>query len=99
MKIEIYGIDETDFRCGGCIEAKRILKACNLEFDFLKALTRNENDFPTYNLDVIDQLQKRGKFPTRSIQYPVIFIDDHIVRLKNLKIFLEDAGIDTSEVD
>lgn len=99
MVIEIYGIDETDFRCGGCIETKRILDSISAPYDFYKVVTKDENDFPTYNFDRLDELQKRGKFPTRAIRYPVIFIDDKIVRLKNLKTTLIDMGYDQSLFD
>lgn len=94
MKAEIYGVDESDFRCGGCIAAKRLFGEAGIEFEFHKVVTRGEDDFPVYNTDLIDSLVKRAKFPNRQIMYPVVFIDDNIVRIKNLQSMLYEMGYD-----
>lgn len=43
MKAEIYGVDESDFRCGGCIAAKRLFSEAGIEFEFHKVVTRGED--------------------------------------------------------
>ena len=94
MKAEIYGVDETDFRCAGCLAAKKLFTEAGIEFEFNKVLTRGPDDFPVYNLETIDSLVKRAKFPNRQIVYPVVFIDDTIVRIKNLQATLYEMGYD-----
>lgn len=94
MRAEIYGVDEVDFRCAGCMAAKKLFTEAGIEFEFHKALVRNSDNFPEYNLDIIDSLVKRAKFGSRQITYPVIFIDDKIVRIKNLQSTLYELGYD-----
>lgn len=94
MKIEIYGVEADDYRCGGCITAKKLFEDVGLAYEFKRVLTRGADNFPEYDIELIDELVKRAKFPNRQISYPVIFIDDSIVRLKNLRDFLYDKGFD-----
>lgn len=94
MIVDIYGVDEEDFRCGGCITAKRLFDEAGIDFTFHKVLSRDENSFPKYDLAVIDDLVKRAKFPNRQITYPVIFINDEIIRVKNLQLHLYELGYD-----
>lgn len=94
MKAEIYGVDESDFRCGGCMTAKKLFTEAGIEFKFNKVLVRGQDDFPEYNIEIIDALVKRAKFPNRQITYPIIFIDDKIVRIKNLQSTLYELGYD-----
>lgn len=98
MKIDIYGVDEIDFRCGGCITAKRLFKEAGLDYNFHKVLTKGSTMIPDYNLEIIDALVKRAKFPNRQITYPVIFIDDEIVRIKNLQLYLYERGFDVDPI-
>lgn len=98
MIVDIYGIDESDFRCGGCITAKRLFDEAGIKYTFYKVLEKDENSFPKYNLDVIDALVKRANFNSRQITYPIVFIDDEIIRIKNLQQHLYELGYDVDPV-
>lgn len=92
MVIDIYGVEAEDYRCGGCLTAKQLFDECGLTYTFHKVLTRGSDGLPQYNLELIDELRKRAHLPNRQIMYPIIFIDDTIVRVKNLKTHLTDLG-------
>lgn len=94
MKVEIYGVDESDFRCSSCVLAKKLCNEAGIEFEFNKVVTRGADDLPEYDYTILDALVTRAKFPNRSINYPVIFVNDEIVRIKNFQRVLYEAGYD-----
>lgn len=97
MNIEIYGIDEADFRCGGCRLAKQLFDEAGLNYTFNKVLIKDKDGFPYYEKEVIEKLAKRAKFSSLRIAYPVIFIDNVLINIKNLREFLIEAGYDVEE--
>lgn len=93
-KIDVYGIDESDFKCPACMDAKKILNEAGLEFNFIKVLTQDETGFPIYSRETIEALAKRAQFTSLRIRYPIIFIDETLVRIKNLRSHLISLGYD-----
>lgn len=94
MNIIIYGIEESDFRCGGCIEAKRLLDSVNLPYEFKRIVTRNDG-FPEYNKELMSELGTKIKFTV--LLLPYIFIDDELVKISKLKEFLESKGYEIDD--
>lgn len=93
--IEIYGVSEEDYRCHACMEAKKIVEEAGLDYTFTKVLSKGEKDgMPVYDRPTIEALAKRAKFQSLNIRYPVIFINDQIVRIKNLRSHLFKMGYD-----
>lgn len=95
MNVVIYGIDENDFRCGGCLEAKRILDGLDISYEFKRIIKRKDN-FPDYDKELLAELSKRIKYTT--LLLPYIFIDDEMVKISKLKQFLSDKGYDTEDL-
>ena len=74
--IEIYGIPEEVWRCPGCKTAVDLLKALKINYKFINVIN-NKDDHIEYDRPVIVDLAKRiGCFPSLSIRYPVIFVDN-----------------------
>lgn len=94
MNIIIYGIDEADFRCGGCIEAKRLLDSVNLPYEFKRIVTRND-DFPAYDKELMAELATKIKFTV--LLLPYIFIDGELVKISKLKEYLENKGYEIDD--
>lgn len=91
MQIVVYGIEETDFRCAGCREAKRLFSEAGLEIDF-KRIVKSIDGYPDYDKEVMNDLRKRISF-TKLI-LPYIFVDDEYIKIKDLKDFLISKGYD-----
>ncbi|ADG60019.1 NrdH glutaredoxin [Acinetobacter phage Acj9] len=81
--ITIYGIEETDFRCGGCVEAKRLLAEAGLEYEFKRIIYKNEHGDVAYDNELMVELRKRVHFKT--LLLPYIFFDHELVKIANLK--------------
>lgn len=94
MIVEIYGIDEADYRCAGCIFAKRLMKESSLDYTFYKMITRDESGNPKFDLDGIEVMMERANLPTARVSYPIIFIDDERIKVKDLQAFLYNKGYD-----
>lgn len=92
MNIDIYGIQESDFRCGGCIEAKRLFEEAGLPYNFKRILTRDSKGDPAYNKELLNELKSRINYTYLSLPY--IFVDDTRVKISELKDFLNDRGYD-----
>lgn len=93
----IYGIDESDFRCGGCIEAKRLFTEAGLPFEFKRIVIRNESGDPEYNKEFMEELRQKVHFTTLKIPY--IFIDHDLVPIGRLKEVLIALGHDKDLFD
>lgn len=82
MKVIIYGIDSSDWRCVACEYAKNIFDELKIDYEFKRIIYR-ENDFPIKDKLLMDELSKRVKFTTLTLPY--IFIDDELVKVGKLK--------------
>lgn len=99
MDVEIYGVEAGDFRCSGCIYAKSVFDCVGIKYTFHKVLTRGKNQMPEYNMELINQLVKKAKLPYKPTTYPIIFIDDKIVSVRNLRDYLKELGYNFDELD
>lgn len=88
--ITIYGIDESDFRCGGCREAKRLLDEAGLEYTFNRIIFKDKNGDIAYDQDHMASLRKKVAFKT--LLLPYIFIDHNLVKIGRLKEYLIEQG-------
>lgn len=91
MIVEIYGIDESDFKCSGCIFAKNIFDEHSIKYEF-KRIIKKVNGNPEYDKSLLSELAKRVKFTT--LLLPYIFIDNTLVKISNLKDFMISKGYD-----
>lgn len=95
MKVEIYGVDKNIFKCSGCMIAEEIFKEAGIAYDFFSVIrSLSEDGIPDYDRKMIQGLAERAGFNSLNIIYPVIFVDDNRVLLKNLRQFLHDKGYD-----
>lgn len=90
MKIEIYGIEEADYRCYGCELVKRVLDDNGLKYDFKRIITRGQDGNPEYVKDVMDELRTKIHFSKLSLPY--IFFDGQRVLGKDFRTTLEGLG-------
>lgn len=93
MNIEIYGIPEQVWRCPGCHWIRGLLASLNVEYTFIDVISPGDTG-PVYDRPLIESLAKRlGQFPSLSIKYPVIFVDNQFIpSLKDFQQFLIDKG-------
>lgn len=95
MKVEVFGVDKNIFKCSGCMIAEDILKEADIPYDFFSVIQNlSDEGIPTYDRKMIQQLAERAGFNSLSISYPVIFVDDKRILLKNLRQYLSDLGYD-----
>ena len=92
MIVDIYGIDESDFRCSGCKLAKSLFDEHGIEYTFKRIIKKEEGN-PIYDNDLMSELSKKIKFTTLTLPY--IFIDGELVKIANLKDKLNDLGYET----
>lgn len=92
MEIEIYGIEESDFRCGGCIEAKRLFDEAGLKYTFKRILTRGPDGNPSYSKELLEELKTKIKY--KYLTLPYIFMDNTRIPIKDLRSKLESLGYD-----
>lgn len=86
--ITIYGIEESDFRCGGCIEAKRLLDYAGLDYEFKRIIVRGSDGNPEYDKELLKELKTLIKYTTLTLPY--VFSDSTRIPLVNLKQYLID---------
>lgn len=91
MQIEIYGIDEPNYRCPGCEYVKKMFDECKLTYTF-KRIVKMQNGFPTVDKILKDEL--RDRIAVGQLRLPYIFIDNQNITPRNLPGFLERAGYD-----
>lgn len=100
MKIEIYGIPENVWRCPGCHEVRGLLSSLSVDYEFIDVIQNVDGDIQ-YDRPTIESLAKRiGVFPSLSIRYPVIFVDD--IKMYNIPYFkqkLIDSGYDRDLIE
>ncbi|BBC78116.1 Glutaredoxin [Escherichia phage EcS1] len=99
LKVEIYGIPETVWRCPGCLTATKLLKELEIPFTFYPVVGQTEQGI-VHNRPLIVTLAKRAGFPTLSIRYPVIFVNDE--KMYNIKYFkdkLIELGYDQDLIE
>lgn len=102
MKIEVYGIDEKlglPIRCSGCINTTRYLDMQGYEYTLYPVLLSSDNELGfDYDRERIKELAKRAKFPSLSIQYPQVFIDDeHIGGYRDMRQYIDSLNSSQSE--
>lgn len=94
MLVEIYGIDESAWKCPACHDAKVICEEGKVPYKFVPVLWE-ENGLPKHDLDLIKDIAARAGFTGIHLRYPVIFVDGKNVKLKNLRTYLSRLGYDT----
>lgn len=101
LKIEVYGIPDTVSHCAGCIFVRKLLENLSLPYEFKEVLSPSPDGAGfTYDRPLIVSLAKRAGFPSLSIRYPVIFIDDKLIHnIRFLKQFLLDKGFDPDIIE
>lgn len=92
--IEIFGIEESTWRCPSCIEAKRICEEGSAEYTFTGVVGRDSEGYPTFDIDQIRSLASRAGFSSLRIVYPIIFIDNELCRMKDFRQTLYSLGYD-----
>ena len=92
--IEIFGIDESQWRCPSCVTAKRICEEGQVQYTFTGVIERGEDGMPIFDVDQLRDIAERAGFKTLRITYPVIFINNELCRLKDFRQKLFDLGYD-----
>ena len=90
--ITIYGIDESDFRCGGCITAKKLLEEAGLDYQFKRIIFKGPDGDPAYNQELLQELRKLIKYTTLTLPY--VFSGTTRIPLKDLRGYLLEQGYD-----
>lgn len=92
--IEIFGIEESQWRCPSCVASKRICEEANVPYTFTGVVQRDEEGYPVFDRDQLTELAKRAGFKSLKIRYPVIFVNNDLCLLKDFRKTLFDLGYD-----
>ncbi|QHB49414.1 glutaredoxin [Klebsiella phage PhiKpNIH-6] len=76
------------------------MASLNVEYTFIDVISPGDTG-PVYDRPLIESLAKRlGQFPSLSIKYPVIFVDNQFIpSLKDFQQFLIDKGYDRDLIE
>lgn len=86
MKIEIYGIDEPNYRCAGCDQVKKMCTETDNEFTFKRIIVMKDG-VPSKDEDVLNELKTR--IPVGILRLPYIFVDDELVSFADFKVLID----------
>ncbi|AFL47471.1 glutaredoxin [Acinetobacter phage ZZ1] len=86
MKIEIYGIDEPNYRCAGCEQVKKICEESGHKYKFNRIIVMKDG-VPTKDDDILHELKQR--IEVGILKLPYIFIDNNYVTFSEFKDLID----------